>query len=126
MLFLSTILIPPLTRSLSGSGRMRLPFSSRQRVEMLCYLGLDVRETVIPLRSHKDQPQGDHLAKAQFTLPVTMGRKERIEKGRNLHFALAPTTLGCRRLVRPDQADNLVNHRPRLPDVFNSQKSLLV
>ena len=63
-----------------------LPHSGRERVEMVFYPGLDMREAVIALRNNKGQPHGDHLAKAQLALPVAVGRKELVEEGRNVHF----------------------------------------
>jgi hypothetical protein len=86
-----------------------------------------VREAVIALRGDKGQPHSDHLAKAQFALPVAVGRKELVEQGRYLHFLQLSQQHGY--VVDSfdfNQADNLVNHTSRLPDIFNSQKSLLV
>lgn len=86
-----------------------------------------MRETVIALRSNKGQPHGDHFAKAQFALLVAMGRKKLIEEGRNLRFL--HFSQQHRDVVDSfdfNQADHLVNHSSRLPDVFSSQKSLLV
>jgi hypothetical protein len=56
-----------------------------------------------------------------------MGRKELIEEGWNLHFLhLSKQHRDVVDLFDFNQADNFVNHTSRLPDVFNSQKSLLV
>jgi len=99
----------------------------RQRVEMFFHPGLDVRETVVALRDDEGQPHGDHLAKAQFALPVTVGRKELVEQGRNMHFLQVSQQHGY--VVNSfdfNQTDNLVNHTSRLSDIFNSQKSLLI
>jgi hypothetical protein len=91
------------------------------------YPGLDVREAVIALRGDEGQPHGDHLAKAQFALPVAVGRKELVEEGRHVH--LLQVSQQHRYVVDSfdfNQTDNLVNHTSRLSDIFNSQKSLLI
>jgi hypothetical protein len=88
---------------------------------------VDVREAVIARRGDEGQPHGDHFAKAQFALPVAVGRKELVEEGWNLHFLQLSQQHGdVVNSLYFDQANNLVNHTSRLPDIFNSHKSLLV